>query len=121
MVWEKLTKNTKVISKILDKNYDEHIGGTAINVGNPHVVFFVDDNEKMESQKKDNENGLYIVSTPIGKLDNQQLYYQSLHLQGKLFSVRATILKFLSDFADLIICWPILPIHPVIAKLIFFI
>jgi len=36
-------KNTKNLSiKILDENKNEHIGGTAINVGNPHVVFFVE-------------------------------------------------------------------------------
>ena len=34
-------KNTKNLGiKILDENKNEHIGGTAINVGNPHVVFF---------------------------------------------------------------------------------
>ena len=36
-------KNTKNLSiKILDENKNEHVGGTAINVGNPHVVFFVE-------------------------------------------------------------------------------
>ena len=36
-------KNTKNLGiKILDKNKNEHIGGTAINLGNPHVVFFVE-------------------------------------------------------------------------------
>jgi diaminopimelate epimerase len=34
------TKNLNI--KILDKNNKEHIGGTAVNVGNPHIVFFVD-------------------------------------------------------------------------------
>ena len=38
-----------------------------------------------------------------------------------LFSVKAIILKFLLVFADLMSCLPILPIQPVIAKLIFFI
>ncbi|WP_075501345.1 diaminopimelate epimerase [Candidatus Pelagibacter communis] len=33
------TKNLEI--KIIDRNNNEHIGGTAINVGNPHVVFFV--------------------------------------------------------------------------------
>ena len=28
--------------KINDKKNNEHIGGTAVNVGNPHVIFFVD-------------------------------------------------------------------------------
>jgi len=37
-------KNTKNLGiKILDKDNKEHIGGTAVNVGNPHVVFFVED------------------------------------------------------------------------------
>ena len=35
------TKNLKI--EISDKNKKKHIGGTAINVGNPHVVFFVND------------------------------------------------------------------------------
>ena len=35
-------KNTKNLGiKIMDENNNEHIGGTAINVGNPHVIFFV--------------------------------------------------------------------------------
>ena len=29
--------------KIYDKKNNEHIGGTAVNVGNPHVIFFVDE------------------------------------------------------------------------------
>ena len=34
--------NTKDLNiKIIDTNNNEHLGGTAINVGNPHVVFFV--------------------------------------------------------------------------------
>jgi len=33
------TKNLNV--KIIDTNNNEHLGGTAINVGNPHIVFFV--------------------------------------------------------------------------------
>ena len=39
---EKLdTKNLNV--KILDKNNKEHIGGTAVNVGNPHIIFFINE------------------------------------------------------------------------------
>ena len=37
------TKNLKI--KIFNKDNKEHTGGTAVNVGNPHVVFFV---EKIE-------------------------------------------------------------------------
>jgi len=40
------TKNLKI--KILSKNNTEHIGGTAINVGNPHVVFFVENIENFD-------------------------------------------------------------------------
>jgi len=37
------SKNTKNLGiKIMDENNNEHIGGTAINVGNPHVIFFVE-------------------------------------------------------------------------------
>ena len=34
------TKDLKI--KIIDKNGKEFLGGTAVNVGNPHTVFFVD-------------------------------------------------------------------------------
>ena len=45
-------KNTKNLGiKILDKNNNEHIGGTAVNVGNPHVVFFVDNIENFNIKK----------------------------------------------------------------------
>ena len=40
------TKNLKI--KILDKNNQEHIGGIAINVGNPHIIFFTDNLETFE-------------------------------------------------------------------------
>ena len=40
------TKNLKI--KILDKNNQEHIGGIAINVGNPHIIFFTDNLEIFE-------------------------------------------------------------------------
>ncbi len=36
-------KNTKNLGiKIMDENNNQHIGGIAINVGNPHVIFFVE-------------------------------------------------------------------------------
>ena len=39
---EKLnTKNLNI--KILDKNNKEHLGGTAVNVGNPYIIFFVNE------------------------------------------------------------------------------
>ena len=43
------TKNIKI--KILNKNNIEHVGGTAINVGNPHIIFFVEDIENFDLKK----------------------------------------------------------------------
>ena len=37
--------------KINDINNNEHFGGTAINVGNPHVIFFVDEIESFDIKK----------------------------------------------------------------------
>ena len=47
---EKLnTKNLNI--KIDDKNNKEYSGGTAVNVGNPHVVFFVSEIENFDIKK----------------------------------------------------------------------
>ena len=47
---EKLnTKNLNI--KILDKNNNEHSGGTAINVGNPHIIFFVNEINNFDIRK----------------------------------------------------------------------
>ena len=47
---EKLdTKNLDI--KIIDLNNKVHSGGTAVNVGNPHVVFFVDEIEDFNIEK----------------------------------------------------------------------
>jgi len=43
------TKNLDI--RIIDKNNKEHIGGTAINVGNPHIVFFINDIESFDLKK----------------------------------------------------------------------
>ena len=43
------TKNLNI--KIVNKNNIEHIGGTSVNVGNPHVVFFVDNIEDYDLKK----------------------------------------------------------------------
>jgi diaminopimelate epimerase len=43
------TKNLKI--KIVNKNNIEHMGGTSVNVGNPHVVFFVDNIEDYDLKK----------------------------------------------------------------------
>ena len=37
--------------KINDVNNNEHFGGTAINVGNPHIVFFVDEIKNFNIEK----------------------------------------------------------------------
>ena len=47
---EKLeTKNLNI--KIVDSNNNEFFGGTAVNVGNPHIIFFVEDNQQFEIEK----------------------------------------------------------------------
>jgi len=43
------TKNLNI--KISDLNNNEHIGGTAVNVGNPHIIFFVSNNENFDIKK----------------------------------------------------------------------
>jgi diaminopimelate epimerase len=43
------TKNLNI--KILDKDNKEHVGGVAINVGNPHIVFFVNDIKNFDLRK----------------------------------------------------------------------
>ena len=43
------TKNLNI--KIVNKNNIEHMGGTSVNVGNPHVVFFVDNIEEYDLKK----------------------------------------------------------------------
>tara|TARA_B100001057_G_scaffold477590_1_gene546981 strand:+ start:61 stop:864 length:804 start_codon:yes stop_codon:yes gene_type:complete len=43
------TKNLNI--KIYDKNNKEHFGGTAVNVGNPHVVFFVNEIKNFDIKK----------------------------------------------------------------------
>ena len=46
---ESNTKNLNI--KISDQNNKKHSGGTAINVGNPHVVFFVDNIDDFDVAK----------------------------------------------------------------------
>ena len=43
------TNNLKI--KLIDLNKNEFFGGTAVSVGNPHVIFFVDNNENFEIKK----------------------------------------------------------------------
>ncbi len=47
--YETNTKNLDI--KINDLNNNEHSGGTAINVGNPHVIFFVDEIKNFDVAK----------------------------------------------------------------------
>ena len=45
-------KNTKSLGiKIIDENNNEHTGGTAINVGNPNVIFFVESIDNFNIKK----------------------------------------------------------------------
>ena len=47
---EKLnTKNLNI--KISDKDHKEHSGGTAVNVGNPHIIFFVNKIDNFDIKK----------------------------------------------------------------------
>ena len=43
------TKNLNY--KIIDKNNQEHFGGTVVNVGNPHIIFFVNNIEDFDLKK----------------------------------------------------------------------
>jgi diaminopimelate epimerase len=43
------TQNLKI--EIIDKNNNKHIGGVAVNVGNPHIIFFVNDIESFDLKK----------------------------------------------------------------------
>ena len=43
------TKNLKI--KIIDKDNNELVGGTAVNVGNPHIIFFVNNIENFDLKK----------------------------------------------------------------------
>ena len=54
------TRNLNI--KIIDTNNNEHLGGTAINVGNPHVVFFV---KKIED---------FNIETIGPKIENHELF-----------------------------------------------
>tara|TARA_Y100000385_G_scaffold184327_1_gene190393 strand:- start:105 stop:929 length:825 start_codon:yes stop_codon:yes gene_type:complete len=70
------TKNLDI--KILDKNNSEFIGGTAINVGNPHIVFFVKNIEDYDLTKigPQIENHEYFpekCNVTLAKVINQNL------------------------------------------------
>jgi diaminopimelate epimerase len=70
------TKNLKI--KIVNKNNIEHIGGTSVNVGNPHVVFFVDNIEDYDLKKigPEIENHKYFpekCNVTLAKVINKKL------------------------------------------------
>ena len=54
--WEEIPLNKKLDTRdlkieIIDKKDNKHIGGIAVNVGNPHIVFFVNDIENFNLKK----------------------------------------------------------------------
>jgi len=54
--WEEIPLSRKLDTKnldieIIDKNNIKHVGGIAVNVGNPHIVFFVNDIESFDLKK----------------------------------------------------------------------
>ena len=54
--WEEIPLSRKLDTKdlkieIIDKNNNKHIGGVAVNVGNPHIVFFVNDIQSFDLKK----------------------------------------------------------------------
>tara|TARA_B100001173_G_scaffold239828_1_gene209609 strand:- start:235 stop:1059 length:825 start_codon:yes stop_codon:yes gene_type:complete len=70
------TKNLNI--EINSKNNDKHIGGTSVNVGNPHVVFFVDNIEDYDLKKigPEIENHKYFpekCNVTIAKVINKNL------------------------------------------------
>ena len=70
------TKNLNI--KILDNNNKEHIGGTAINVGNPHIIFFVNNLENYDLNKigPEIENHKFFpekCNVTLAKVNNENL------------------------------------------------
>ena len=54
--WEDIPLSKKLDTKdlkieIKDKSNNKHIGGVAVNVGNPHIIFFVNDIESFDLNK----------------------------------------------------------------------
>ena len=67
------TKNLKI--EISDKNNNKHIGGTAINVGNPHIIFFVNNVDDFD------------ISNIGPKIENSELFPEKCNV------TIATVLK----------------------------
>ena len=54
--WEKIPLSKKLDTQdlkieIIDKNNNKHTGGVAVNVGNPHIIFFVNNIESFDLKK----------------------------------------------------------------------
>ena len=67
------TKNLEI--EISDKNNNKHIGGTAINVGNPHIIFFVNNVDDFD------------ISNIGPKIENSELFPEKCNV------TIATVLK----------------------------
>ena len=70
------TKNLNI--KIVNKNNIEHVGGTSVNVGNPHIVFFIDNIEDYDLKKigPEIENHNYFpekCNVTLAKIINKKL------------------------------------------------
>ena len=70
------TKNLNI--KIVNKNNIEHMGGTSVNVGNPHIIFFVDNIEDYDLKKigPEIENHNYFpekCNVTLAKIINKKL------------------------------------------------
>ena len=70
------TKNLNI--KIVNKNNIEHMGGTSVNVGNPHVIFFVNNIEDYDLRKigPEIENHNYFpekCNVTLAKIINKKL------------------------------------------------
>ena len=70
------TKNLNI--KIIDKNNIEHFGGTSVNVGNPHIVFFLENIEDFDLEKigPEIESHMYFpekCNVTLAKVINEKL------------------------------------------------
>jgi diaminopimelate epimerase len=79
------TKNLNI--KIINKNNIEHLGGTSVNVGNPHVVFFVDNIEDYDLKKigPEIENHKYFpekCNVTLAKVINKKLIKDKVWERG---------------------------------------
>jgi len=84
------TENLNI--KIVNKNNIEHIGGTAVNVGNPHIVFFVDNIEDYDLKKigPEVENHNYFpekCNVTLAKVVNKKI------IKGKVWERGAGLTK----------------------------